>query len=170
MRIRRIATLIMMAAAFAGVGSCGFSPLYARPGEGAAPLANVAVDTGDDPGRIGYLFAQAMADKLGAYSPSGEYVLETIVSERRRGFGIRVDDVATRYESTVTARYRLVRASDGEVLTQGAREGVASYDVSADPFAELSSEERSIARAVGVVAEKVRLDLTLYFADADLPS
>lgn len=167
--MRRIMTIAVFAALLGGLASCGFSPIYAQSGGGAA-LTNVRVDTGDDPGRIDYLFSQAMADKLGAHQPSGEYVLETRLRERRRGFGIRVDDVATRFESTVTAQYRLVRTSNGEVLTQGRREGVASYDVANDPFSELSSEERSIERAVGVVAEKIRLDLSLYFSGVEQPS
>jgi LPS-assembly lipoprotein len=162
-----IRTTILAALGFAalGLGGCGFSPIYAAPsGSVAGPLRDVAVQSRGTE-RVDYLFERAMSDKLGAYRPSGVYKLETVLTETRLGFGIRVDDVATRYESTVTVNYRLVRASDGAVLTQGARSGVASYDVSDDPYSELTAEERSIERAVEVAADKVRLDLTLFFAN-----
>jgi hypothetical protein len=51
------------------------------------------------------------------------------------------------------------------VIFQGSRTGVASYDVSDDPYSELTAEEKSIERAVELVADRVRLDLTLFFAE-----
>lgn len=162
-----IRTTILAALGFAvfGLGGCGFSPIYAQPsGAVAAPLRNVHIEAQGSE-RVDYLFERAMSDKLGAYTPSGAYTLEVVLTERRLGFGIRVDDVATRYESTVLVNYRLIRTSDGAVLTRGAQSGVASYDVSDDPYSELTAEERSIERAVDVAADRVRLDLTLYFAN-----
>jgi LPS-assembly lipoprotein len=146
------------------IAGCGFAPIYARPDANYAPLRGISVQSRGQE-RSDYIFAQVMADKLGAYTPSGEYVLETVISESRLGFGIRVDDVATRYESTVTVQYRLVRASDGTVILQGARSGVSSYDVPSDPYSELAAEQKSIERAVELAAEKLRMDLTLYFAN-----
>lgn len=163
MRLR--ATQAALAAAALATTGCGFAPIYATAGADFAPLRDINVETRGEE-RVDYIFEQVMADKLGAYSPSSAYRLEAIVSETRQGFGIRVDDVATRYESTITASYRLVRSSDGAVLIQGRRAGVASYDVSEDPYSELAAEQRSLERAVELVAEKVRLDLSLYFADA----
>jgi LPS-assembly lipoprotein len=162
--MKLLAILGALAGALA-LTSCGFSPIYATAGADFAPLRDINVETRGTQ-RIDFIFEQVMSDKLGAYTPSSAYRLETILSETRQGFGIRVDDVATRYESTVTANYRLIRTSDGVILTRGRRMGVASYDVSDDPYSELSSEQRSLERAVELVAEKVRLDLTLYFADA----
>lgn len=162
--MKRMAVLAAALAATLSLSACGFAPIYAQPGSNFAPLRDVSVSTrGVD--RIDYIFEQAMSDRLGAYTPSGEYILEAVMTESRQGFGIRVDDVATRYESTVIANYRLVRRSDGVVLLQGYRLGVASYDVSNDPYSALTAEERSIERAVELVADKVRLDLTLFFAE-----
>ena len=162
---RRLAAIAAAAACAMSLGGCGFAPIYAQPGGDVAQLRDVRIEAQEN-SRIDYVFQQVMADELGAYQPSGDFVLMAFLSENRQGFGIRVDDVATRYESSVTAVYRLVRQSDGKVLTSGRRTGVASYDVTNDPYAELSSEGRAIDRAVEQVAEKVRLDLTLYFANA----
>lgn len=159
--------LLILAAAFAAsalTAGCGFAPIHARPSGGLTPLANIRVDSLDET-RADFIFEQVMSDKLGAYSPSGDYTLETRLTQRRLGFGIRVDDVATRYESTVTANYRLLDATGVEIF-RGRRDGVASYDVTDDPYSELAAEQRSTERAIEVVAEKVRLDLTLFFADA----
>lgn len=145
-----------------GVSSCGFSPLYATADSRFASLGAIKVEVGD--GRLNYLFAESMNEKLGARADEPIYVLETVLSEQRQGFGIRVDDVATRYESTVTAAYRLRRISDGEVVIRGQRDGTASYDVPTDPYAELFAEERAKERAVTLSVEKIRLDLSLYFA------
>jgi LPS-assembly lipoprotein len=166
----RAAIFAVLAASVLMTAACGFRPIYARPGADFAPLENITVvSRGQE--RADYIFEQVMSDKLGAYKPSGEYRLETVIQEARLGFGIRVDDVATRYESTVTAHFRLVRVADGEILLQGSRAGVASYDVSEDPYSELAAEQKSIERAVELAAEKVRLDLTLYFANlADEPA
>jgi LPS-assembly lipoprotein len=162
--MKRIVILAALAAAALNLSACGFAPIYAQPGSDFTPLRDVSVSSrGQD--RIDYIFEQVMSDKLGAYTPSGAYQLEAILTETRQGFGIRVDDVATRYESTVVANYRLIRQSDGAVIFQGSRTGVASYDVSDDPYSELTAEEKSIERAVELVADRVRLDLTLFFAE-----
>jgi len=150
-----------------GVSSCGFSPLYASSDSRFASLGAIQVEVGD--GRLNYLFAESMNEKLGTSTGEHLYVLETVLRERRQGFGIRVDDVATRYESTITAAYRLRRISDGEIVVRGQRDGTASYDVPADPYAELFAEERAKERAVALAVEKIRLDLSLYFAhDVDV--
>lgn len=162
--MKRIAILAAFALAAFNTAGCGFAPIYAQPGSDFTPLRDVSIESRGRE-RIDYIFEQVMSDKLGAYTPSGAYKLEAILSESRQGFGIRVDDVATRYESTVNVAYRLVRQSDGAVIFQGSRSGVASYDVSDDPYSELTAEERSLERAVELVADRVRLDLTLFFAE-----
>jgi len=162
--MKRLTIVFALAAAALAASACGFAPIYATPEANFAPLRDIAVaPRGQE--KIDYIFSQVMSDKLGAYTPSGAYRLETVLSEHRQGFGIRVDDVATRYESTVTAQYRLVRAADDTVLLQGRRAGISSYDVADDPYAELTAEQRSLERATELAAEKVRLDLTLYFAN-----
>ena len=163
---KTIIRLTAFAVAALLTASCGFAPIYAQPGSELAQLRDISVRSAERT-RLDYAFEQAMADKLGAYAPSGAFVLEASLRERRQGFGLRIDDVATRYESNVTANYRLIRTSDGAVLTRGRRTGSASYDVINDPYAELVSEESAQDRAAELAAEKIRLDLAIYFANAE---
>lgn len=147
------------------VSGCGFAPLYAENTGVAAELSGIQVESGE--GRAAYILRQELIKQL-AGSPGAEtrYTLETAIEEQRRGFGIRIDEVTTRYELAVTVQYRLRRLSDGAIVYAGKSTGASSFDVPVEAYAEIAAEERARARAAEMAAEAIRTDLAFYFSSA----
>jgi LPS-assembly lipoprotein len=155
-----IAALLGLAAM--ALSACGFTPLYAQPGvsPGLASIETIAPD-----GRLGYLVRESLDDEL-AYSPGkpAAYRLELKLIEHRTPRGLRVDNVASRYEYTVDAQYRLVSASSGELVRQGAVKAEVTYDEAGQPYAGIATQQDAQARVAAEVARKVRLDLSIWLA------
>ena len=108
--MRVLASSLLVAAAL-GLSGCGFTPLYAQPGVTPA-LASVQVTAPE--GRTGYLLREQLDDALG-HKPGapGAYKLYFSVKELRFARGVRLDNVANRYELRMTVDWRLLDAKSG---------------------------------------------------------
>ena len=149
-----------------GVGGCGFTPLYA--GGGASPvrqaLAGVGVSAPDT--RTGQLFRERFEDEAGRSAGGGPlYRLDVAIEERRFGRGLRIDNVANRYELRLTVRYRLVALETGGVLTEGAEPIYVTYDVADQPYAGVTAHLDGQERAASEAAIRVRQKLQRYFVE-----
>ncbi|MFM8376631.1 MAG: LPS assembly lipoprotein LptE, partial [Phenylobacterium sp.] len=116
-----------------GLAGCGFTPLYATPDLGSG-LAAVEVTTPE--GRAGALLREQLDDALGrrgGLAPA--YRLDVALSELRYPRGVRVDNVATRYEYVLTAAYTLTAVSPGEPLKTGKVRVELTYDSADQPYA-----------------------------------
>ena len=90
---------------------CGFTPLYADRSVSAS-LANIEVSTPQ--GRIGELIREHLDDVLAHNaSPAPRYRMSLALGEQRYPRGVRVDNVATRYEYVLVAAYTLTEVSSG---------------------------------------------------------
>ena len=160
----RGAATIGALAAMLLLSACGFKPLYAESTSASPALASIDVKTGD--GRVAYVLRQALLDEFGARGRTGaaRYTLTTTDKYTRRGFGIRVDDVATRFEINVGVNYELVDEETGDLIKSGSVSGQASFDVPDQPFAEVAAEESAKERAATLAAERLSTQLSLFFA------
>lgn len=169
MQIFAMVRLGVVAMALGGAGlalsSCGFQPIYAEKTQVNADFGAVRVATGE--GRAAYLVRQAVIDTLGAERPGVEpqYNLLIGIRESRTGFGLRVNDVATRFEITLAGSYRLVDRRTGKTVRQGDIQASASFDVTDDVYADIAVEENAKERAADLLAERVERDLSLFFLD-----
>ncbi len=155
------------------VAGCGFRPIYAHSTGASQKLAAMDVVTGS--GRTNYLLRQAVIDGFAAYGDAEPlYTLTLEVDERRAGFGITAQDVATRYEVVLNVRYALVRSRDGKLVDRGRVSGAASYDVprdsafGEDPYASIAVEENAKVRAADLAAERLRAVITIAVANEPL--
>lgn len=162
----RLASALLAAALLAT--ACGFSPLYAERAGVSQALNDISVASGE--GRTAYLLRQQLIERLGARGDGGgAYLLETTITEQRRGFGVRIDDVATRYEIALSVAYTLRRQSDGSVAHKGVVQGAASFDTVSlaggeQPYGDIAAEEKARERAAAQAADGLRLDLSFHFA------
>jgi LPS-assembly lipoprotein len=161
MRVSPVLLALLSVAAVA-LSACGFTPLYAQPGvgPGLASIQTIAPD-----GRLGYLVRESLDDEL-AYSPGkpASYRLELNLVEHRVPRGLRIDNVASRYEYTVEAHYRLVAIAGGEVVREGLVKAEVTYDEAGQPYAGIVTQQDAQARVAAEVARKVRLDLSIWLA------
>src|ERR1700739_2819683 len=109
---------IGMAAALAlsaslGLAGCGFQPLY---GEHSVTADLSKVDVVAPQGRAGFLLRQHLDDELARNRDApAAYRMDLRVFESRVPRGVRIDNVATRYEFTLSAAYVLTSVASGQV-------------------------------------------------------
>ena len=152
-RLAVIAACLLLAA-------CGFHPLYGRS-IGPA-LSSVFVEP--VPERDGFELRNALIDAL---QSDGEeqgkaYRLKVTLSESAQGIALQNDATITRYNNTLTARYTLYDAQD-KVLTSGTETQMSAYNVVQSPYATLVASQDSSKHAAHDIAERIHLDLGLWF-------
>lgn len=145
-------------------GGCGFRPIYAESGGVTQALSGFRIETGR--GRLAYLLRQELLDDFDSRDGEADpdYVLTAEITETRVGFGVREDNVATRYEIVVDVAYRIVREADGSLVVADTAQGTSAFDIPNSPYADIAIEERARERAVGAAADRIRFDVSLHFA------
>ncbi len=160
--MRRAALALIAAAGLAGLGGCGFTPLYAQPGVGAA-LSHVDVVAPE--GRVGFLLRQNLDDQLGHDKGSAPaYRLEMQLAQTREAHGLDVENVAQRYELDMTVNYTLTDLATGKVATTGSVWTAISYDSAAQPYAGIAARQDTQDRIAEDAARKIELQLDAWMA------
>ena len=159
-RLLAIATALLL-------GACGFHPLYGGMNGGmSATLSSIYVEPLPD--RLGYELRNTMIDLLdGPGTASGaSYRLKLALSENTQGIALQNDATITRYNDTLTVTYELTDMA-GRVVTKGTETGLSAYNVlpssSSANYGTLAAQQDADKRAAQDIAERIRLDLNVYF-------
>ena len=142
------------------LGACGFHPMY---GSALAPqLSSVFVEPIAE--RDGYELRNSLIDLLQSDGDAAgkKYRLKIFLNESSQGIALQNDATITRYNNRLEARYTLTDAQ-GNVLTTGTQTEMSAYNVVNSPYATLSAEQDSSKRAALDVAERIHLDLGVWF-------
>jgi LPS-assembly lipoprotein len=158
----RTALLSLLALTALGLSACGFTPLYGSPGvtNGLSAISVVAPD-----GRAGYLLREQLDDAL-AHRPDvpPAYRLTMTVNELRYARGVRVDNVANRYELNMTVNWRLLSIASGAEVHHGYTNVAVTYDSADQPYAAVAAQQDGQERAAAEIARKIQLDLAAWLA------
>ncbi|ALL15075.1 LPS assembly lipoprotein LptE [Caulobacter henricii] len=158
----RIFLVGALAASALGLSACGFTPLYATPGvtPGLAAIETVAPD-----GRAGFLLREQLDDAFvrSSGSPSA-YRLTLAINEQRYARGVRVDNVANRYELRMVVNWRLLDAKTGVEVRKGRSEAAVTYDSADQPYSAIVAQNDGQERAAVEVARNIQLDLAAWMA------
>ncbi len=153
----------LLAGAAAGLAGCGFAPLYEESGAAQTGLARIAVERIDD--RAGQQLRNALLVRL---PPRGAqpaaWRLRVTLSESRRTLGVEPDDVATRANLAIAARYTLEDAVDGRAALSGEVRSTNSYNILESTFGTLAAERDARVRAVRQLADALTVRLAAWFA------
>lgn len=145
------------------LAGCGFTPLYAEHGVGPS-LQSVAVETPEH-SRTGYFLRQALDDELGRDREAAPlYRLTTTISENRFPLGVRVNNVASRYEVDLSVTWRLLDAGTGAQLTAGVTPVRVSYASADPPYAGVAAEQDGVERAAKEAAWRMSLQVARWLA------
>ncbi|WP_336605137.1 LPS assembly lipoprotein LptE [Phenylobacterium aquaticum] len=157
-----LATAAALLATGVSLQACGFTPLYATPGVSSA-LSSVHVTTPE--GRVGELIREHLDDAL-AHNPSAPstYRMDLQLGEQRYPRGVRVDNVATRYEYVLTAVYTLVSSATGATVKTGRVRVEVTYDSADQPYASIAAQQDAQDRASEEAARKIELELATWLA------
>jgi LPS-assembly lipoprotein len=160
--MRKTIQAVGIAAMLLATSACGFTPLYA---EGGVVPSLRAIEVEVPQSRVGYLLREELDDEFARdRSQAPRYRLTLELDELRRARGLRVDDVATRYELLVTARYVLTSVGATTPLAQGQAQATVTYDSADQPYAGVAAQTDAQERAAAQAAQRIRLDLARYFA------
>lgn len=160
-RLAAIGLVLMLAA-------CGFRPLYgtygADPG-GQRIFASVYVAP-IELERVGYELRNSLIDVLEANGePQGAtYQLNVSLKEHKEGIAVNTNASITRYNYTLLATYELIDAHKGTVLIKGNESTLSAYNVVTSPYATLVAEQDAQQRAADDIAQRLRIDLGVFFA------
>ncbi len=154
--MRKLAVL----AACSLLGACGFHPMY---GSSLAPaLSSVYVEPIAD--RDGYELRNTLIDALQSDGDKAgkTYSLKVTLNESSQGIALQNDATITRYNNRLEAHY-ILSDMKGAVLTSGTQVELSAYNVVQSPYATLSAQQDSSKRAAQDVAERIHLDLGVWF-------
>lgn len=152
----------LLAVAALALSSCGFTPLYG-PQSVTKGLSTIEVVAAD--GRAGYLLREKLDDAFARnvnLLPSHRLVYT--IEERRYARGVRVDNVANRYELNLTAKWRLLDAKTGQEVRSGATSAAVTYDSADQPYASIAAQQDSQERAATELARRIQLELATWLA------
>jgi LPS-assembly lipoprotein len=149
-------------------GGCGFHPLYGSgPTSGALQntFAQIYVEPVHDlsVANTGYDLRNSVIDSLGATSGAAQYHLKLTMTQTTQGIALQNDASITRYNDTLTVTYSLVDMATGKEVTKGTETGLSAYNVVQSPYASLIAQQDADRRVAQDVAERIRLDLGVYF-------
>jgi LPS-assembly lipoprotein len=141
--------------------SCGFTPLYAVPGV-ASGLSTIAISAPQ--GRSGFLLRQSLDDAFAhdASAPAA-YRLGLSYNEQKIPRGVRVDNVANRYELVLTVGYTLTTTT-GTPGKTGKVQASVTYDSADQPYASIAAEQDGQERAAAKAARQIQIELAAWMA------
>ena len=162
-RVAALTLAATLAGSLALLGGCaGFEPLYAQPSV-VKGLTTIAVAAPQ--GRSGYLMRQHLDDAFAKdHGAPPSYTMELSLGEARYPRGVRIDNVATRYEYVLTAAYTLKSAPSGTVAKVGSVRVELTYDSADQPYASISAQQDAQDRAAEEAARRIQLELAVWLA------
>ena len=155
-----------LVAGLAALSACGYQPLYGERGaageSAAADLAAIRIVPIAERG--GQMLYNALLDRMNPTGRPGSprYVLEVRLSEGTQSIGVRRDEIATRANLLQTARFELRDAQSDVVLFRGVADATMSYNIVQQRYATLVAEGDARRRGVELLADDVRLQVSLY--------
>jgi LPS-assembly lipoprotein len=158
----RALAFAVLAAASVALSGCGFTPLYAQQGV-VSHLASIDVVAPE--GRTGFLIRQSLDDAFAKNrSAPAAYRMNLSLAEARYPRGIRIDNVATRYEYVLTANYALSTLPSGALAKKGVVRVELTYDSADQPYASIAAQQDAQERAAEEAARRIQLELAAWLA------
>ena len=150
------------------LSGCGFTPMHGTAGS-TAPLANmnIEMDKSSDVvnNQAGFFVTQRLRDRLGNGSQAARYTLKITPTYRRTRLGLTSGDVASRYDVTVTAKWKLVDAKTGKTAKTGRALSVVTFGAPAGPYGVITADNVGVEQSAKEAADKLIVQLARHFAD-----
>ncbi len=144
-------TMLLLPLALA---ACGFEPVYAPGGAGAALDGNVEVSA---PSSVdSFLLVQSLERKLGRSATSGSaYALDVKVSTVTRSAAISTSNETDRYTIDGRATYALKSNSTGQVLASGTVTEFVGYSAAGSTVSTLADERDAKERLMVILSDQI---------------
>lgn len=168
---RRLATTATLALALFGLAACadgGIRPLYGKMSGAPEAMRHIDVVTAGE--RVGQQIVNEL--DFAFYGGAGQpekpvrWRLDITPSKSEVAIGLdRRKNLATGYIEQVSVTWILTEVSTGRTVTSGSSFANASYDYSAQQFADVRAQRDAANRAASVVAADIRNRIAVWFAE-----
>jgi LPS-assembly lipoprotein len=145
--------VLLLAAAVAGLGACGFTPAYG-PGGGAQALQG-QVRLPDPLGRVAFLLNGRLEDRLGRAGEGARYALDLNLATQEDGLGTTADGRTTRFNLLGDLRYVLTDTATGQEIAAGAVSEFTGYSTTGSTVATRAAERDAEDRLATLLADAV---------------
>ncbi|MFN4225166.1 MAG: hypothetical protein ACK4HR_02530 [Hyphomonas sp.] len=155
---------LLAALLIAGLGACGFQPVYA-PVQGKRAEAGL-IEIEPIRGRSGHMLRQALMQELALGVPglSEEVTLTIDLDDQLTRLAFQPDGAASRSNVLATGQYVL----QGEtVAVRGSVDVETGFVVPDSPFGDIAAQTSASDRAMRVLAKRIADDIRLQFAARD---
>jgi LPS-assembly lipoprotein len=142
-------SFLLSAVALAG---CGFQPAYGPNGTASKLRGKVRVEPSDT--REGFTLAHALED-IFAQANDEQYVLSFTIKTGEDGLGITTDQEITRYHVTGSAKYTLVRTSDGQTAASGEARSFTAYSATGSTISSITATRDAYDRLMSILADQI---------------
>lgn len=131
------------------LAGCGFAPIY---GDGNGMNGLVAFET--DENVAGFRLQERLEDRLGR-SAGPQYLLRARLRSRQRAAAISEDGDTSRLNIIGTARWTLLRLSDGKQIDAGDVDAFTSYSATGSTIATQATRDDAEARLSVILADMI---------------
>ena len=143
--------------------SCGYKPIHQKNLQVSEDLLSISVKNIKD--RPGQILKNSLINKL---NPEGQrtikkYNLIVELSESKTELGIRKDMSATRTDLEISVKYILRDIENSNILLEGNKKSVSSYDVVESVYATLVAEKEARKNGINVLSDDIFTDLAIFF-------
>ena len=95
--------------------------------------------------------------------------MQLSLSEARYPRGVRIDNVATRYEYVLVADYALAAVPSGALAKKGRVRVELTYDSADQPYASIAAQQDAQDRGAEEAARRIQLELAAWLANGAKP-
>lgn len=150
------------------LSACGFKPMHApgtfTTGSGYS-FEKISVTTSKEE-KSDFLLKQALRDRFGD-NQDAQYELKISPKVTRGGLGIGADDVASRYDMRMNAKYELVERKTGKTVHKGTVTSISTFAAPRDPYGTVSAENNATEQVAREAADRIIIKLAGYFKTLD---
>ena len=159
MRIRNFGLILIMSAL---LSACGFKPMHAPNAFGGKGLtySNISVQTVNEE-KIDFLLKQALRGRMGANSNT-PYTLKITPKLTRRTLGISADDVASRYDLVMDAKFELIDNKTGKSVFKDKVRAISTFGAPSDPYGTIAAQNNATEQVAAETADRILVRLTRY--------
>ena len=169
---KRIAALLLVAAAAGSLGGCGFSPVYGHGGDSrmSAQLGQIEIEPIAD--RVGQILRNQLLDDV---TPRGQpsnphYQLEVRLRESIHVLSIQKTEIATRANLILSATFMLIDLHKNKALFSNSVQAISSYNIVTADYANVAAENNARTKAARTLSGDIKNRLISYFLRAGQPA
>jgi LPS-assembly lipoprotein len=145
------------------LAACGFTPVYAPGGTGAALRGQVAVIAPGD--RDSFLLVQELENRFGR--GGGRYGLAFDLQVEEEGLAVTRTGDITRFNLVGTVTFTLTDLGNDTLVYEGRVNNFTAFSDTGSTVETLAAERDARARLMRILADQMTAQL---FAQADLPA